>query len=521
MATPWKLGPHDQDGGEAAKSWARSANLVKACGNPAVLHEAPDHALRIWRWPFGQEESTRLLDQMAVEETAGRILSPLNGYTHPNLYLESLNEVPRQLFPKLVLFLISLQAELSSRGYKLTGPAQATGDYELEDIKLLRSVKLPLWTFHGYMTRDRGPTTWNAYRMRQFWLPGDPPVVYSEASYDRCRDGDLQVNEGYLPLGPGPYGWEYQFQGRPDPIAEAAQGLIHYARGLTEPWELGAVAFTTTPKPNWRVQGYDMDPLVPAMIREYVPWRPVVPGPNDWCPFADRYPLPDGLWDLTRDHLTTPYMICDHIADGNGNPGPWWETLLSQPPSKRASAHFWVSKAGKLVQYIPISGQAWSNGFLNHPDTSNLLIKSIVSRGVNPNEATISIEHEGHPGDQFTAIQTAVSRRLHDWLRDFHHIALNRSSVVGHYQFDSVTRARCPGPTFPWTAILGQGAQPMPPAAADTVRTITDAGWQLADQLQKLETRAKALNRPHLASYLSKQGEAIKDTMVMVGKGEM
>lgn len=514
---PWKFGPHDQDAGPLALDWAASSNVVKACGNPAVLHRAPDHALRIWRRPFGQVESTRMLDEMAVTECVTRTLDPLNGYNHPLLFIELLNEVPRALFPRLILFLARAKEELDHRGYQLTGPCSATGDYEIEDVAALRALQLRLWTFHGYMTRIRGPTNWNAYRMRQFWLPGDPPVVYSESTYDRCRDGDLHINQGYIPLGDGPYGWVYQFEGRPE--EEAAAGIISYARGLTEPWEIGSTGFTSTPNPEWQQKGFNLDQLIPYFIREYTPWRLYVPRPNDWYPLADIQRLPDECWDTTRDNNTYPFMICDHIADGNGNPGPWWISLLSGPPSKRASAHFWVNKLGKVVQYVPISGQAWSNGNKCDPDLTNILIKQIVNQGKNPNEATVSIEHEGYPAESLTPAQLTASQKLHHWLNTTHHIPLNRTAVVGHYQFDSCTRPHCPSFTDQeWTKLLG-GTTPMPPTI-DTVRTVTDAGWQLADQLQKLSARAAALGRPHLSSYFENQGEAIKDTMVMVGKGE-
>jgi len=255
-------------------------------------------------------------------------------------------------------------------------------------------------------------------------------------------------------------------------------------------------------------------------------WSPPGPTPQetpmpDWCPFATRAELPAGLYDEARDNGTVPALICDHIADGNGDPGPWWTSLLSQPPSKRASAHFWISKTGVLKQYVRLSAQAWSNGPKCQPDTTNPLIAAIVQHGVNPNASTISIEHEGRPGDVMPPAQVATSRRLHGWLSETFKIPLDRTHVVGHYQFDRCTRERCPGPSFPWAQILVKEA-PVPdptPPLTQTLVALQDKTYALAHQLRALKAQWQAAGYPQTAEAIDAAGNAA-ERVVSMTKGE-
>lgn len=144
-------------------------------------------------------------------------------------------------------------------------------------------------------------------------------------------------------------------------------------------------------------------------------------------------------------------LVC-HIQDGYQQGTINWFTN----PDSQASAHFVVGKDGSIVQMVAIEDTAWTNGYYNHPDAS----LSWLQKGVNPNQETVTVEHEGFSGDVLTPAQLASTIWLGNYIRQyvsFHglgDIPLNREHIIGHYQLDSVTRSGCPGPGFPWDAYM-------------------------------------------------------------------
>lgn len=71
------------------------------------------------------------------------------------------------------------------------------------------------------------------------------------------------------------------------------------------------------------------------------------------------------------------------------------------------------------------------------------------------NTWTVSIEFEKDAGNKqgLTAWQVQEGRNLIKWLSQECAIPLDRDHVLGHYQFDSVSRGGCPGP-MPWDELL-------------------------------------------------------------------
>jgi hypothetical protein len=324
---------------------------------------------------------------------------------------------------------------------------------------------------HEYGIPSLGFEDWHLLRHRRVWavLPEDCklPILVTECGIDGGIEGRTEVGwRGYMDA-QAYAAWLRRY--RQEIGADAyVHGATVFLCGGTDQWTL----FDITDEVDLR--GPFAEPV--ATPPRWTP--PQEPTVTDWCPFAIREPLPAGLYDLRRDDGRPPSMNCDHIADGYGDPGPYWVSLLAKPPDQRASAHFWVSRLGELRQYVPISGQAWSNGPICQPNTLNPLIATLALQHINPNAVTISIEHEGKPGQACTPAQIATSRRLHVWLRDTVGIPLDRTHVVGHYEFDKCTRANCPGSAFPWTAILQGGTTPV----FDFAKTL-DQLWAIADTL--------------------------------------
>ncbi len=139
--------------------------------------------------------------------------------------------------------------------------------------------------------------------------------------------------------------------------------------------------------------------------------------------------------------------IVDHITAGK-YPG-----CLSwlQNPAAEASAHYLVTRRGKIFQMVSDSKASWHAGQVNKPSWS-------LYSGTNPNRYTIGIEHEGY-GSQggdgtLTEEQYQATLWLHRQLIEKHTIPIDEDYIIGHYRIDSVNRPNCPGPKFPWSRLF-------------------------------------------------------------------
>lgn len=127
----------------------------------------------------------------------------------------------------------------------------------------------------------------------------------------------------------------------------------------------------------------------------------------------------------------------------------WFKSLGSG-----ASAHFGVAKDGRVWQWVNEADRAWANGNVNFSASSPAWLYDVVARGENPNDYTISIEHEGQPGDALPEAQYQASLALQLYLIAKYKIVVDRDHVSGHYQFDIIDRPNCPGPAYPWNRLM-------------------------------------------------------------------
>lgn len=133
-----------------------------------------------------------------------------------------------------------------------------------------------------------------------------------------------------------------------------------------------------------------------------------------------------------------PVAIVIHIAEGSAAAvDSWFKMATSQ-----VSAHYLVTKAGGLHQYVREEDTAWHAGRIDTP-TWKGLVKNADGTFVNPNKYTIGIEHEGAGNDPWTEPMYERSARL---LAEIHcrwGIPLDRAFVVGHREI--FARKTCPG----------------------------------------------------------------------------
>lgn len=111
----------------------------------------------------------------------------------------------------------------------------------------------------------------------------------------------------------------------------------------------------------------------------------------------------------------TPRFVVIHVMQGTESGTEAW----FHNPKAQVSAHFGVSKAGLVEQYVDTAYEAYAECAFNR--------------------VGISIEHEGYSGQHLTAEQLEADAKLLEWIHAVHHVpltwrenALGASGVVGH-----------------------------------------------------------------------------------------
>lgn len=207
--------------------------------------------------------------------------------------------------------------------------------------------------------------------------------------------------------------------------------------------------------------------------------------------------------------------IVDHVADGTD-----LARYFSLPTSE-VSATFSVTRAGVVHQHVLLEDAQWTNGIdFSKPFElyrSNLAIPWISEcwqRRINPNLVTVTVEHEGYSGQPFPAAQRKASLWLHAWLVLRLGLQPDPTTIVGHHEIDSVTRAHCPGPTFFWRELWDYMARLQIPAREEN--TVANKAllqalgelWAAADRLWDAPYIGKAKLRDFLStSYVDEWNE--------------
>jgi len=145
--------------------------------------------------------------------------------------------------------------------------------------------------------------------------------------------------------------------------------------------------------------------------------------------------------------------IVDHTTSGTADSALSW----FQDPTSKVSAHYLVTRSGRIIQLVKEGNAAYHAGNVNKPDWA-------LYDGFNPNKYTLGIEHEGDSGEPLTEEQYQATLFLHKELTQKYSIPIDTDHIIGHYRIDSVNRPDCPGPAFPWARLLNdlRGGAVMP-----------------------------------------------------------
>jgi hypothetical protein len=103
------------------------------------------------------------------------------------------------------------------------------------------------------------------------------------------------------------------------------------------------------------------------------------------CPFATYRPVRS-----YSSNLKAHKGLVLHVQVGNGSPYGWFSNRANQ-----ASSHFWISKTGKLEQFVDTDLAAWTEA--------------------SGNSAWAAVETEGFPTESLTDAQVNTLAKLYAW----------------------------------------------------------------------------------------------------------
>jgi N-acetylmuramoyl-L-alanine amidase CwlA len=128
-------------------------------------------------------------------------------------------------------------------------------------------------------------------------------------------------------------------------------------------------------------------------------------------------------------------QITIHVTEGSAASVRSW----FNNPEAKASAHYQVTRAGGIEQFVDEDDIAWHNGRVFEPRAPLVLERP----GVNPNLFSIGIEHEGTGRDELTDAQRIASQWLIRDIASRRRIPITRRHVVGHHEV--FAKKTCPG----------------------------------------------------------------------------
>lgn len=139
-----------------------------------------------------------------------------------------------------------------------------------------------------------------------------------------------------------------------------------------------------------------------------------------------------------------PIAIVIHLMDGYLKGTDAW----FRNPKAQASTHYGIGKDGTIYQWVEESDTAWGNGRVLNPTWK------LIDPKVNPNQTTISIEHEGFSGANWTEAQYAADVELIKEIAARNKIPLDADHIIIHSEIYNA-KPNCTGQGFDKAKLLG------------------------------------------------------------------
>lgn len=171
--------------------------------------------------------------------------------------------------------------------------------------------------------------------------------------------------------------------------------------------------------------------------------------------------LPSPNFDFSSERIRS--VVLHGTAGGVGSAIAWLRNPQPNNPKARVSANYVVSRAGVIYELVDykIGRRAWANGIVETPDKSLDWLVWCIVNGVNPNDVTVSIEHEASElamrgrgsmtKQQFDASIELTAAILRDC-----GLKASHQTIAGHNQISGTRKRDCPGVIFPpaYTEVL-------------------------------------------------------------------
>lgn len=138
-----------------------------------------------------------------------------------------------------------------------------------------------------------------------------------------------------------------------------------------------------------------------------------------------------------------PVAIVLHLMDGYLSGTDSW----FRNPAAQASTHYGVGKDGTVYQWVEEADTAWGNGRVLNPTWK------LIDPKVNPNLTTISIEHEGFSGADWTEAQYLADVELIKAIAERNSIPLDADHIIIHSEIYSA-KPNCTGKGFDKAKLL-------------------------------------------------------------------
>ncbi len=170
-------------------------------------------------------------------------------------------------------------------------------------------------------------------------------------------------------------------------------------------------------------------------------------------PGATQFPV--RWWGFPTIHaprrVEPTILLVVHQTGNSRLPPALGEAQFSNRDGSGASFTFVNDRDGKTVQCLdPVTQVAWTNGDVNQPNLSLPTVKAAVASGKSVNEwcfATAeNVAYDVSPERRapITDEQKETLAQIAAWGHKITGLPINRNTVIGHADINSVTREHCP-----------------------------------------------------------------------------
>lgn len=150
----------------------------------------------------------------------------------------------------------------------------------------------------------------------------------------------------------------------------------------------------------------------------------------------------------TNPRLVKPFILAAiHITGNSQLPSAMQEAQYANRYGSNASFTFVTNRNGSVVQCLHPEWQVpWTNGSWGNPNWSLWTVQKAVREGYGANDSTfLTIENVGYPwGYPITSQQIEACARIIAWGSKVSGIGINRATVLGHRDYNSINKYFCP-----------------------------------------------------------------------------